>query len=483
VANHNPGPVLKVWRLADPDTEDAAGTPVLVIDTKREGTVSQEAVDFSADGRWFVCALDDGQVLLYDLSRVSGGLLAPVQRLPASGSRPHDLALSPDGAQVAVALNAPRPVVRVRDLATGKVLADLGQQSEVYTVAWHPDGERLAVAGEDPRIQLWNVARKERTHLLECETRGIRLAFNHSGTLLASNGNNGRLRLWDPSSGQLRFVTQAEHGALCFSRDDRYLAATLSGPGRGKQEDGTRLKVYEVAQAREYRTLRPMPGRGRNEFTGCAFSPDQRWVAVGMDESVRLFDLINGQERGSLGLPARAYVRESASNVSPDGRWISRVHGTGTLEVHDAHTKAVVAELPVRLPVQTSFSPDGAWLLVRGLQAGFGCRLWSTRTWQAGPRLGGRAFAFSPDSRMVAVEAGRGVIRLVDPGTGADLARLEDPSQDVAAHLCFSPDGGLLVNLTNDSHSIHIWDLHLIRAQLARCGLDLDLPQPASFPD
>jgi serine/threonine protein kinase/WD40 repeat protein len=483
VANLDPGPVLKVWRLADPGTEEAAGAPRVVIDASTEGTVSQEAVDFSSDGRWFACALDDGQVLLYDLSRQTDGLLAPVRRLPPCGSRPHDLAISPDSAWVAVALNAPRPVVRVRDLATGAVLADLPQQSEVYTVAWHPDGERLAVAGAEPQIQLWNVARRERTHLLECETRGIRLVFNHTGTLLASNGNNGRLRLWDPSSGQLRFVTQAEHGTLCFSRDDRFLAATLAGPGRGKQGDGIRLKVYEVNEAREYRTLRPQTGAGR-ELLGCAFSPDQRWLAVGMEGGVRLFDLVSGQERVSLGLPFRDRSGETATPVSPDGRWLTRITESGELQVQDARTAAVEVRLPVRPPVQIAFSPDGAWLMVRGFQPGFGCRLWSTRDWQAGPRLGGRAFAFAPDSRLLAVETGRGVIRLINPATGCDLARLEDPSQDVAAHLCFSPDGGLLVNLTNDSHSVHIWDLRLIRTQLARRGLDFAVPpRPGSFPD
>jgi WD40 repeat protein len=464
-------------------------------------------------------------------------------------------------------------------LITGAVLADLPQQSKVYTVAWHPDGERLAVAGEAPQIQLWDVPRKKRTHLLECDTKGIRMVFNHAGTLLASNGRNGRLRLWDPNSGQLRFVTQAEHGTLCFSRDDRYLAATLSGPGRNKQEDGTRLKVYEVAMPREYRTFQPLPSSGRREFTSCAISPDQRWLAASTDDGVRLFDLAGGRERaflplgptldvafepgtnpavptlltshreGSYGwtlhpspaaggvehiqvgppelvMPARSPTWLASTpdggvqafgtsdpgviwlqhrdrpgkvaweqpqqdlcslSVSPNGRWVATASAAeNTVKVRDARTGEVVKELATRPPAQVAFSPDGRWLLVHGLQTGDGSRLWTTADWQPGPRLGGRAFAFAPDGKMVAVEVGRGVIRLVEPATGRDLARLEDPSQDVAIRLCFSPDGSLLASVTNDSRSIHLWDLRLIRRQLAQRGLDLELPplgEPVSLLD
>src|SRR5262249_2012907 len=155
-----------------------------------------------------------------------------------------------------------------------------------------------------------------------------------------------------------------------------------------------------------------------------------------------------------------------SSSVSPDGCWKATSQVIDSVKVHDTRTGELVAELPTHGPTETAFSPDGRWLLVRGLQTGVGSRLWSTTSWQAGPRLGGRAFGFSPDSGLIALENGRGVIRLVDPVTGHDLARLEDPTQDVAARLCFSADGGLLVSLTNDSHSIHVWDLRLIRQQL-----------------
>ena len=118
------------------------------------------------------------------------------------------------------------------------------------------------------------------------------------------------------------------------------------------------------------------------------------------------------------------------------------------------------------------FSPDGRWLATTG----GGCRLWAVDSWQEGPYLGGTLLAFSPDSKLVAVETGHGVIRLVDPDTGREYARLEDPNQDRCGSLCFSSDGTQLVSTTPDSPSIHVWDLRAIREQLAAMDLDWELP-------
>ena len=68
------------------------------------------------------------------------------------------------------------------------------------------------------------------------------------------------------------------------------------------------------------------------------------------------------------------------------------------------------------------------------------------------------------------------LVLLVDPDSGRELATLEPPPespQDVG-RLAFSPDGSrLAVPIDNE---ILVWDLRLIRAQLAEMGLDWDAP-------
>ena len=98
-------------------------------------------------------------------------------------------------------------------------------------------------------------------------------------------------------------------------------------------------------------------------------------------------------------------------------------------------------------------------------------------TWEAGPRFAETfptALAFSPDSRLLAIEAGFGAIRLVDPEAGSEVARFESPLPSRLEPLCFTPDGGRLIVHAHQQRAVYVWDLRLIREQLADIGLDWD---------
>ena len=122
-------------------------------------------------------------------------------RLPARAST---LAFHPDGRQTGRRVRPIPSVASVYDAASGALLTDLpvGAMSD-QVVAWHPDGERLAVAGSDPRIQIWNVAAKRKVATLEGHAQQVtELTFHPDGGLLASHAWDGVLRLWDPSTGR-----------------------------------------------------------------------------------------------------------------------------------------------------------------------------------------------------------------------------------------------------------------------------------------
>jgi tetratricopeptide (TPR) repeat protein len=167
-------------------------------------------------------------------------------------------------------------------------------------------------------------------------------------------------------------------------------------------------------------------------------------------------------------------------SVSPDGRWVATGSWWGTgAKVWDAATGRLVKDLlPAQGYVAVAFSPDGKWLTTAPTSGV--CRVWAVDSWQEGPSLGAAsgAVAFSPDGRLVAVETGESTVRLLDPDTGREYARLEDPNQDRAWKQAFSPDGTQLV-VNGEVQWLHVWDLRAIRAELARRGLDWDLP---SFP-
>jgi tetratricopeptide (TPR) repeat protein len=95
-------------------------------------------------------------------------------------------------------------------------------------------------------------------------------------------------------------------------------------------------------------------------------------------------------------------------------------------------------------------------------------------TWEERPFDG--IGLFSPDSSFVAVPARPYDIRLLEPNTGRELARLADPNQDCPDHLAFTSDGGKLVDSNDYGRAIHVWDLRAIRAQLVEMNLDWDAP-------
>jgi serine/threonine protein kinase/WD40 repeat protein len=522
----------QVWKLAGPK-------PVVVIDEPTGLTL-----DFSSDSRQAVVGQRDGTISWYDLD--SGQRL----RQLATGRLPRHLAVHPKEPQVAVCGDK---VVRIRSLETGRVLAELGHETGIYNVAWHPGGHQVATAGEDNRIYLWDVPAQRQTAVLEGhKSGGIQLAFSHSGDLLASGGWENTLRLWDTQTGKQVFSTQAATGCLRFQPDDRQLAAAIRG---------NELGLWEIALSREYRTLvRPLM-HGSESHHGCAFSADGRLLAAGMKDGVAFWDLTQGtalaftrlnfagsilfDPSGALltnggdgvlrwpvqadaatgglhfGPPSPLPLRGSACQIarSRDGRVLAiasqnkgglvlhterphhpirlvphedvryiavepqgRLVATGSqgrspmVKVWDANSGQLVKELPASGGSSVNFSPDGRWLAT----GGGGCRLWKVDSWHEGPVLGGEGgslMAFSPDARLLAVETGSGVVRLVDPNTGEEYARLEDPDQDRAFWIGFSPDGTHLVTTSFDRQLVHVWDLRLLREDLSALGLDWNLPK------
>jgi tetratricopeptide (TPR) repeat protein len=91
--------------------------------------------------------------------------------------------------------------------------------------------------------------------------------------------------------------------------------------------------------------------------------------------------------------------------------------------------------------------------------------------------------AVSPDGGVLAANAGQGEIRLFEPATARELARLQDPNQD-AGSLSFSPDGTKLLCSSELGQCFHVWDLRAMRAELADLGLDWARPSyPEALPE
>jgi WD40 repeat protein len=160
-------------------------------------------------------------------------------------------------------------------------------------------------------------------------------------------------------------------------------------------------------------------------------------------------------------------------HVSPDGQMaVTGSHNGTGLKVWNARTGQLMKDLLQGMPSGAGrFTADGRWLVtIRG-------KRWQVSDWSELPELSVGVGAVAPD-RPLCVSTGmnQGELLLIDPETGRVVARLEDQHQHVPYMTTFSPDGTLLLSVTNEGRCIHIWDLRAIRQQLVRLGLDWDGP-------
>jgi serine/threonine protein kinase len=466
---------LRLWRVAD-------GKPVL-----RDDLQGCRAYAFSPDGRRMAVG-QAHSVLCFDLTT-----LQEIRRwlLPAPA---HGLAFHPDNRRLAVGpFNW--SVVFVYDSASGARVTELpvGAMAEPF-VAWHPDGEQLAVTAPDGRIHIWNVSAKRQFATLAGHAQAVTtLAFHPEGGLLASHSWDGVLRLWDPATGrpllQLPFTAD---GNPRYSRDARWLGVTW----HGEQAD-----LLEVTPSREYRTLVSSAGASSGAFARGDISPDGRLLVVGM-AGAQFWDLRTGREvaklpavtpyvafdgpsrrdgatvppqsqpwslltggaeglwrwpvsrddspgRGlRLGPPRRlSHLRRAWFGRSPDGRTLGVVtKESGSNQILDLETGAVRRELGVHPNGEVrALSGDGRWAASSGHHSDR-VRLWNAGTgqmvqeWTVGKQTD---VFFTPDSRALIIARGDG-FRFWDVETLQPIRQLRRDVAQFPVSVAFSPDGRLM---------------------------------------
>lgn len=84
--------------------------------------------------------------------------------------------------------------------------------------------------------------------------------------------------------------------------------------------------------------------------------------------------------------------------------------------------------------------------------------------------------SISHRSGLIALRDGQTSIQLRDLACGEVVATLKSPLRDHVTDLAFSPDDTQLAVIHWGTRELLVWDLRLIREQLAKMGLDWNRP-------
>jgi len=347
-----------------------------------------------------------------------------------------------------------------------------GHSGPVASVAFSPDGKRLASASKDQTVKVWNAATGQETLTLKGHSTSVlSVAFSPDGKRLASASNDGTVKVWDAMSGQETLTLKHANWvwSVTFSPDGKRLASASND-----------VKVWDAMSGQQILTLKGHNGA----VMRVAFSPDgKRLASASFDKTLKVWDATSGQE--TLTLKGHTDGVLSVA-FSPDGKRLASAGNDQTLKVWDATSGQETLTLKGHrdMVMDVAFSPDGKWLASAGSdQTG---KVWDATSGQEMLTLKGHTggvcgVAFSPDGKRLASASTDGTVKVWDATSDQETLTLKG-HRDLVVSVAFSPDGKRLASASQDQ-AVKVWDATSGQEMLTLKGHTDDVTSVAFSPD
>jgi len=240
------------------------------------------SVAVSPDGQYVVSSGEDRRLSVWNAKTQAlvwnnpDAHRAPIQSVAFSPTESKFISASNDG------------TLRFWETTTGKRLGETspiadGESSvyEMYSVAFHPEGEIVASGGRDGKIHIWNVAsRQQEIEWLAHEKRILAIAYSPDGRYIASASGDDTVNIWEADTRVLkhRLAHDQDVWTIAFSPDGEHIAS-------GSTDSNVRL--WHIETGSEVDTLRGHT----NDVASVAFRPDGKQLAsASFDRTIRLWN-------------------------------------------------------------------------------------------------------------------------------------------------------------------------------------------------
>ncbi len=218
---------VRLWQTQVLDQPSGSPAPVFKLQAHKKG-VNQ--VVFHPTRPLLATGGNDAVARIWDLdsgeqlNQIVGGTFA----VPG-------LAFSPDGAYLAVMNGS---VIRLRDVDSGRMVATLRADTDLFSLAFSPSGDELVAGDNAGTLWVWQLngfgaAGNQSPQPQHVDTGGEQkglvwqVAFSPDGRLFGVALEDGELQIWDAHSGEKLWAAQISDIAvtsLAFHPNGRWLA-------------------------------------------------------------------------------------------------------------------------------------------------------------------------------------------------------------------------------------------------------------------